>query len=432
MQSFMSVHSGHDDFIHDLAFDWYGTRMATCSSDQKIKVWEMQEDKWTNTAEIKAHSGSIHRVSWAHPEFGSVLASCSSDRLVYVYEEQLDGRTGQRTWRKQGRLVDSRDSVQDCQFAPRHLGLRLATASLDGRVRIYESNDVMNLSAWSLVEEFEAASSSHQTKCNVACLTWNPSPFDPAMLCVSMASSVKVWEYGAGARRWCTVASLDGHTDEVHDVAWAPNMGRSYHLIATACKDGYVRIYKLHFQRASQTYVPSLVGKVSHGVSGGASIEVWRVCWNVSGSILASSGDDGVSRLWKSDFQGNWQPILVAAATPQQTQTQTRTLQAYGQGNASSMNQPSNSSSCGTAQPSNQHLSSQSFATPSQQTSTRPQVAASSTLFSSHPSFTSPPAPTSTSNPTFATPPTHSPFAPISESKQEDMGISFSAHRTFQ
>lgn len=23
----------------------------------------------------------------------------------------------------------------------------------------------------------------------------------------------------------------------VHDVSWAPNMGRSYHLIAVACKD---------------------------------------------------------------------------------------------------------------------------------------------------------------------------------------------------
>src|SRR4051812_6946571 len=139
MQSFTSVFCDHSDFIHDIAFDWYGQRLATCSSDQKIKVFDQVKGKWSLTAEIKAHSGSVHALSWAHPEFGQVLASCSSDRVVHIYEEQVDGRTGARAWKKQGRLVDSRDSVQDCQFAPRHLGLKLATCSLDGRVRIYES-----------------------------------------------------------------------------------------------------------------------------------------------------------------------------------------------------------------------------------------------------------------------------------------------------
>ena len=27
--------------------------------------------------------------------------------------------------------------------------------------------------------------------------------------------------------------------------------------------------------------------------------QVWRVAWNVTGTILASSGDDGCVRLWK-------------------------------------------------------------------------------------------------------------------------------------
>lgn len=27
---------------------------------------------------------------------------------------------------------------------------------------------------------------------------------------------------------------------------------------------------------------------------------VWRVCWNVTGTILASSGDDGCVRMFKS------------------------------------------------------------------------------------------------------------------------------------
>ena len=30
----------HDDFVHDVQFDFYGNRIATCSSDQKIKIWQ--------------------------------------------------------------------------------------------------------------------------------------------------------------------------------------------------------------------------------------------------------------------------------------------------------------------------------------------------------------------------------------------------------
>jgi nucleoporin SEH1 len=33
----------HDDYVHDIAFDFYGKRIATASSDQKIKIWEKKQ-----------------------------------------------------------------------------------------------------------------------------------------------------------------------------------------------------------------------------------------------------------------------------------------------------------------------------------------------------------------------------------------------------
>ena len=38
-----SINADHEDLIHDVAYDFYGKRMATCSSDQKVKVWEEDE-----------------------------------------------------------------------------------------------------------------------------------------------------------------------------------------------------------------------------------------------------------------------------------------------------------------------------------------------------------------------------------------------------
>ena len=70
------------------------------------------------------------RVTWAHPEFGQVLATCSFDRTAAVWEElssdaTVKGANSTNTWIKRTSLVDSRTSVTDVRFAPKHLGLQL-------------------------------------------------------------------------------------------------------------------------------------------------------------------------------------------------------------------------------------------------------------------------------------------------------------------
>ena len=35
-------------------------------------------------------------------------------------------------------------------------------------------------------------------------------------------------------------------------------------------------------------------------------IQVWRVAWNLTGTVLSSTGDDGFVRLWKDNYLGTW------------------------------------------------------------------------------------------------------------------------------
>ena len=93
--------------------------------------------------------------------------------------------------------MDSRTSVTDVKFAPRHMGLMLATCSADGTVRIYEATDVMNLSEWSLQHEIPC-------KVSLSCLSWNQTTarFHPPMIAVGSddnqhpsSSKVFVFEY---------------------------------------------------------------------------------------------------------------------------------------------------------------------------------------------------------------------------------------------
>ena len=113
-------------------------------------------------------------MSWAHPEFGQVLATCSFDRTASVWEDVVDekvaGLSHNRKWVRRTTLVDSRTSVTDVEFAPKYLGLLLATASADGIIRIYEAPDIMNLSQWPVQHEIA-------NKSPLSCLSWNTSTY---------------------------------------------------------------------------------------------------------------------------------------------------------------------------------------------------------------------------------------------------------------
>ena len=55
-----SINANHEDLIHDVAYDFYGKRMATCSSDQKVKVWDQQENgEWVCSARSWTQSKTI-------------------------------------------------------------------------------------------------------------------------------------------------------------------------------------------------------------------------------------------------------------------------------------------------------------------------------------------------------------------------------------
>jgi len=126
-------------------------------------------------------------------------------------------------------------------------------------------------------------------------------------LAVSCGATVKLWKLDAGGEghnRWSVAAELEGHTSWVHDVAWAPNLGRRCEWLATACKDGKVRIY----QWLGETHVKPYCTLSEH------EAEVWKVEWNVTGTVLSSTGDDGCVRLWKQTFLDEWKLLTTVSA----------------------------------------------------------------------------------------------------------------------
>uniref|UniRef100_A0A914WFS4 SEH1L n=1 Tax=Plectus sambesii TaxID=2011161 RepID=A0A914WFS4_9BILA len=180
----------HKDLVHHVAYDFHGKRIATCSSDQSVTVWDLnQNGVWVRSSSWKTHGGPVWKVIWAHPEFGQILATCSFDRSAHIWEEVVSdndperqgGRSQQKSgptthWKKRTALVDSRSNVTDIKFAPRHLGLMLATASAQGVVRIYEAPDIMDLARWNLCQDFSVS----RYRCS--CVSWSSSRFHAPLI----------------------------------------------------------------------------------------------------------------------------------------------------------------------------------------------------------------------------------------------------------
>lgn len=182
------------------------------------------------------------------------------------------------------------------------------------------------------------------------CLTWCPSRWHGQQVAIAAMDTVRIWRADRNGK-WQAAEALEGHRDLVRDISWGRSMGKSYQLIATACKDGHVRIFKLTEgarQPKADSNVPDAEGKVvaqrrsdddddddedddddyqddADGETGAPYAveliadfddhmsQVWRVSFNITGTILSSAGDDGLIRLWKSSYAHKYQCMSIVS-----------------------------------------------------------------------------------------------------------------------
>ena len=128
---------------------------------------------------------------------------------------------------------------------------------------------------------------------------------------------VKIWGFREDTQAWAEEEVLEGHTDWVRDVAWAPNIGLPRSYIATAGQDRTVLIWTKDTPGApwARTALdPSASGSASPAGATGAAPGrfpdvVWRVSWSLAGNILAVSCGDGKVTLWKENLKGVWECV---------------------------------------------------------------------------------------------------------------------------
>jgi len=346
--NFLETHN--EEFIHDLSFDFFGKRIATCSSDHIIRIYSKNDKgNWVKTTSFEAHDGIIWKVKWAHPDYGSIIATCSADKTVMIWEEKKPSSTKSSTphslkveeeeflWSNRMKLFESKESIEDIKFAPKHMGLVIASASADGSVRIYEAADLMRLNSWKAPYRIEV------NTLGINCISWNKNPFDPPMIAVgskdatnslmnksvmktqhthSQSTSIENAKTGSAEDKYLSIYVYKGdhwafstflsfespsgekieHKYAVNDVSWNQLNGRSYHLISSCGKDGVFVWYIKITKEDNQGPVIKILDakKVYSGVT------IWKCSFNIMGTLLSFSGQDNKVRICKGGYDRSW------------------------------------------------------------------------------------------------------------------------------
>ncbi|GJN18361.1 hypothetical protein PR202_gb05514 [Eleusine coracana subsp. coracana] len=259
-----------------------GRRFAAGAVDGSVSVYDLDaspSSKW------QAHEHAILNVVWLPSEYGDAIACVCSDGTLSLWEE----------------------------------------VAVDGQVKVFELLDSLELDRWQLQAEFQniadPVSRFGKPACTSASLAWNPrrGGSQQASFAIGFNSDsphfncCKIWEFEEAHQRWLPLVELgspDDKGDAVCAVAWAPNIGRPYEIIAVAtCKA--IAIWYVGLNSDSDGGPSTENVAVLSGHDG----EVWQLEWDMGGMTLASTGGDGMIKLWQANLDGVWHEKAVLDCT---------------------------------------------------------------------------------------------------------------------
>lgn len=337
------VDTSHEDMIHDAQMDYYGTKLATCSSDKSVKIFKIDAGSGSGggggqqqlLATLNGHEGPVWQVAWAHPKYENLLASCSYDKKVIIWKETANTSTsssngdnggggggtggGAEKWEKIYESNNHDSSVNSVCWAPHELGLVLACGSSDGTISVLSR--APGAATTSNVWDVKKIPNAHSIGCNS--VSWGPvfpptsaAGYTPQRRIVSGGCDnlVKIWLFSEAEDKWLEEQKLEAHSDWVRDVAWAPSTGLPKTYIASCSQDRRVIIWTkvLATSASGDGSVGEALSGTGHwtfNVLNTFDDVVWHVSWSIMGNILAVSGGDNKVSLWKETPDGKWSCI---------------------------------------------------------------------------------------------------------------------------
>ncbi|KAF9773397.1 hypothetical protein IL306_008818 [Fusarium sp. DS 682] len=274
----LNLQHGHKDLVQAVAFNTYGDRCATGSVDGKIRVFNRHKDgTWRLCDTWTAHGGEIIEIQWLPATvYPNLIASLGIEGWFRLWAEDPSAAPGRRfcTGRAgNGKpAFDTRSNKAPYRsFSMKHneetRHTYLALLATDGRLTVYENDQPENLSEYTSIDEFSVAPKPNRGEELAFRVRFDPNPepcytalragvpSDSLGLVVAAMDTVKVYRsrdivatsigVQQTQKEFYLAVELTGHRGLVRDVAWAAGNIRGYDVIATACQDGYARVFRI-------------------------------------------------------------------------------------------------------------------------------------------------------------------------------------------
>lgn len=197
---------------------------------------------------------------------GEVLGSIGEDGRFNLWEEDPTEppNSGLRFKRIYSLPSETKVPFMSLDFKNIMHETYLALITRDGYLSVYEPVDQDSFSEWkAMVETYVCPTPSRQEETSFrVCFHREKLPCWKAImagldrkalsLAVAAMDVVKIYRQDTKDRRFYEAVELKGARDLIRDVAWANGSMRGFDVVATASKDGAIRIYELHTPQPAQ------------------------------------------------------------------------------------------------------------------------------------------------------------------------------------
>ena len=266
--------AGHSGWVRAVAVTPDGRRAVSASSDNTLKVWDLETGKGVRT--LAGHASSVWGVA-VTPD-GRCAVSASFDHTLKVWD------------------LETGDEVRT--FAGHSWGVRAVAVTPDGR-RAVSASDDNTLKVWDLETGGEVCTLvGHSDWVLAAAVT----PDGRCAVSASRDNTLKVWDLESGDE----VRTLAGHSGPVCCVAVTPDGRRA----VSASNDKTLKVWDLETGNEVSTLA-------------GHSNWVWAVAVTPDGRRAVSGADDKTLKVWDLEtgnevrtLAGHSGPVWGVAVTP--------------------------------------------------------------------------------------------------------------------